>query len=260
MGHVIAFANNKGGVAKTTSVYNIGAAMAQLGKKVLLVDLDSQANLTSMVSPIPVDEHISDIMDAFILKESLPIEKISDNIDLVPSGLSLAMFESRTASDSMRVFVLKDLIDPIRDQYDFILVDCPPALGTITYIALVAADSLVLVTMPESLSYTGMQMVIKLMSDIKNNPRLNPNIRLGGIIITKYKSNRVMNAYARKISTDAKDIFIGPIVPEGAAVIKSISAGQDVISFDPKSKPAQAYMEIAKTLIDRTPSVKVSYI
>ena len=249
MAKIIAFANNKGGVAKTTTVSSIGHAMASLGHKVLLVDLDSQANLTSMVSPIPVDEHVRDIMDAFILKDELPIEHIKENLDLVPSGLTLAMFESRTATDNMRIYTLKDLLDPIKDQYDYILIDCPPALGTITYIALVAADHLVLVTMPESLSYTGMMMVGKLMKDVQSNVRLNPNIRLSGIIITKYKSNRVMNTYVRKISGDERNIFLEPVVWEEAAVLKSVSAGQSIFEFDPESKTAKAYMQITKNLI-----------
>ena len=159
MGKVIAFANNKGGVGKTTTTCSVGYAMARLGKKVLFIDIDSQANLTSMVSDIPVDEHEKDIMDAFILKDFLPVETVSENISLVPSGLTLATFESKTATDSMRIYVLKDLLDPIKDQYDYVLIDCPPALGTITYIAMVAADHLVLVTMPESMSYSGMMIV-----------------------------------------------------------------------------------------------------
>lgn len=251
MAQIIAFANNKGGVAKTTTVSSIGHAMASLGHKVLLVDLDSQANLTSMVSPIAVDEHVRDIMDALFHKDELPIENIKENLDLVPSGLTLAMFESKTATDNMRIYTLKDLLDPIRDQYDFILIDCPPALGTITYIALVAADHLVLVTMPESLSYTGMMMVGKLMKDVQSNPRLNPNIRLSGIVITKYKSNRVMNTYVRKISGDARNIFLEPVIKEEAAVLKSVSAGQSIFEFDPDSKAAKAYMQIAKNLIGR---------
>lgn len=252
MGKVIAFANNKGGVAKTTSVCNIGFALANHGKKVLFIDLDSQANLTSLVSDIPVDEHLNDIMDAFLSKESLPVEKINENVDLVPSGLSLATFESKTATDNMRIYVLQDLIAPIRDNYDYILIDCPPALGTITYIALVAADHLVLVTMPESMSYSGMMMVGQLMKDVKSNPRLNPNLSLLGIIITKFRANKVMNAYVRKITADSRKLVFEPVIREEAAVLKAVSAGQRLDEFAPDCKTAQAYDEIAKEIINRT--------
>jgi chromosome partitioning protein len=252
MGKVIAFANNKGGVAKTTSVCNIGFALANLGKKVLFIDLDSQANLTSLVSDLPVDEHVNDIMDAFLNKDDLPIEKVSENVDLVPSGLSLATFESKTSADNMRVYILHDLLAGVKDNYDFVLIDCPPALGTITYIALVAADHLVLVTMPESMSYSGMMMVGQLMKDVKENPRLNPNISLLGIIITKYRSNKVMNAYVRKIESDARNYVLYPVIHEEAVVLKAVSAGQRLCDFAPTCKCAKAYDEIAKELINRT--------
>lgn len=251
MGKVIAFANNKGGVGKTTTTCSVGYAMARLGKKVLFIDIDSQANLTSMVSDIPVDEHEKDIMDAFILKDALPVETVSENISLVPSGLTLATFESKTATDSMRIYVLKDLLDPIKDQYDYVLIDCPPALGTITYIAMVAADHLVLVTMPESMSYSGMMMVGQLMKDVQANPRLNPDLSLTGIIITKYRNNRVMNAYVKKISGDARDVFISPVVHEEAAVLKAVSDGKTIHEFAPDSKAAKAYDEIARELMNR---------
>ncbi len=251
MGKVIAFANNKGGVGKTTTTCSIGFAMAALGKKVLFIDLDSQANLTSMVSDIPVDEHEKDIMDAFLLKDSLPVEQVKENVYLVPSGLTLATFESKTATDSMRIFILQDLLVPIKDDYDYILIDCPPALGTITYIAMVAAEHLVLVTTPESMSYSGMMMVGQLMKDVQANPRLNPNLSLTGIIITKYRNNRVMNAYVKKISGDARDVFLGPVVHEEAAVLKAVSEGRTVADFAPESKAAKAYGEIARELMNR---------
>jgi len=255
MGHVISFANNKGGVAKTTSVCNIGFALAKMGQRVLFIDLDSQANLTSLVSPLPVEEHVNDIMDAFLRKDNLPIEAISENVDLVPSGLSLATFESRTSADSTRVFVLQDLLAGIRDNYDYILIDCPPALGTITYIALVASDYLVLVTMPESMSYSGMMMVGQLMKDVKGNPRLNPNISLLGVIVTKYRNNRVMNAYVRKIESETKKVFLNPVIHEEASVLKSVAIGQRLQDFAPNSKAAKAYEEIAKELYNRTQTV-----
>lgn len=251
MAKVIAFANNKGGVGKTTTTCSVGYAMAALGKKVLFIDLDSQANLTSMVSDIPVDEHERDIMDAFQLKDELPVEKITENIFLVPSGLTLATFESKTATDSMRIYVLKDLLDPIKDQYDYVLIDCPPALGTITYIAMVAAEHLVLVTMPESMSYSGMMMVGQLMKDVQANPRLNPDLRLTGIIITKYRNNRVMNAYVKKISGDARNVFLDPVVHEEAAVLKAVTEGKTIFQFAPDCKAAKAYGEIAKELMNR---------
>lgn len=249
--HVIAFANNKGGVGKTTTVANIGFSLAQTGRRVLFIDLDSQANLTSLVSNIPVDEHNEDIFDAFIHKDHLPIENIQENISLVPSGLSLANFESATAADNMRVYVLQDLITTVQDQFDYILIDCPPALGTITYIALVAAHHLVLVTTPDSMAYSGMLMVGKLMKDVQSNPRLNPNLQLSGIVITKYRANRVANTYVRLVEKESGKAFLNPVIHEEAAVQKAVMTHSNLYDFAPDSKTALAYKSIAAELIAR---------
>lgn len=245
----IAFANNKGGVGKTTTVAGIGHALSKLGKKVLLLDLDSQANLTSVVSPLPVENHEEDMFDALYNKDHLPIEHITDTLDLVPSGLSLAHYESATVSDNMRVYTLQDMLAGVSSQYDFALIDCPPALGTITNVALVAADYLVLVTTPTELAYQGMLMVGNLMSKVQENPRLNPNLKLLGVMVTKYRSNRVANAYVKKIEKETGKLFIRPVIHEEAAVEKAVVAGKNILDYAPESKTAIAYKDIAKTLL-----------
>ena len=148
MGYTVCFANNKGGVGKTTTSVAIGQAWARMGKKVLFVDLDSQANLTSMVSPLSPEEHKLTIRDAFIDKNNFSIEKIDDNIDLIPSELSLSNFDRDTATVTGREYLLVDLLKPVKKNYDFIIIDCPPALGLITYNALIASDHLVMVATP----------------------------------------------------------------------------------------------------------------
>ena len=144
MAEIIAIANNKGGVAKTTTAVAIGRAWAMLGKKILFVDLDSQANLTSTLLDEEYDPKRT-ITDAFAEKYDIPIEHVDDMIDVVPSGLSLSNFDSITSRYNSREFLLADLLDPVKDNYDFIIIDCPPALGLITYNALVAADHLLMV-------------------------------------------------------------------------------------------------------------------
>ena len=132
MGITVCFANNKGGVGKTSTAVAIGQAWAKMGKKVLFIDLDSQANLTSMISPLEPDQHVMTIRDAFIDKNNFSIEHINENIDLVPSELSLSNFDRDTAATTGREYLLADIIKPVKDKYDFIIIDCPPALGLIT--------------------------------------------------------------------------------------------------------------------------------
>ena len=142
MGQTICFANNKGGVGKTTTCVAIGQAWARMGKKVLFVDLDSQANLTSIVSPLDPSQREVSIRDAFQNPDLFSIEPIGENMDLVASDLSLSNFDRDTAAIAGREYLLLDLLKDVKANYDFILIDCPPALGLITYNAMIAADHL----------------------------------------------------------------------------------------------------------------------
>ena len=123
MGYTVCFANNKGGVGKTTTSVAIGQAWARMGKKILFVDLDSQANLTSMVSPLAPEDHKLTIRDAFIDKNNFSIEHVKENIDLIPSELSLSNFDRDTAAVTGREYLLVDLLKPVKNKYDFIIID-----------------------------------------------------------------------------------------------------------------------------------------
>lgn len=248
MGITICFANNKGGVGKSTSAYAIGYAWARMGKKILLVDLDSQANLTSMVSPLEPDQHVSTIRDAFIDKDNLHIEHVNDMIDLIPSELSLSNFDRDTATVTGREYLLADLLKPIKMNYDFIIIDCPPALGLITYNALIASDHLVMVSTADGLSYSGMVMIANLYSDVKSNERLNKNLKLSGIIITRYEKNKLSEMYLEKIKSELGAAYIGPCVPKATKIAQAGSFHQDIFEYDPDGKATKAYIEIAQKL------------
>ena len=151
MGKVISFMNNKGGVAKTMSAFNIGILWANIGKKILFIDLDSQANLTNMVaSDDPRYESRkwdNTIEDAFVIGPRLnPLPILPsryNNVDFVPADLKLSSFDVETSNITLKVYLLKDLIAPIKDNYDYIIIDCPPALGGIIMNAMVASDGIV---------------------------------------------------------------------------------------------------------------------
>lgn len=248
MGQTICFANNKGGVGKTTTSVAIGQAWARMGKKVLFVDLDSQANLTSMVSPLQPDEHESSIRDAFIDKNNFNIEKVSENIDLVPSELLLSNFDRDTAAVTGREYLLVDLLKPIKNHYDFIIIDCPPALGLITYNALIASDHLVLVATPDGLAYSGMVMVANLYADVRSSARLNQNITLSGVIITKYEKNKLSDMYVQKIRDELGIAFIEPVISKATKIAQAGSFNQSIYEYDPDGKATKQYVEVAKKL------------
>ena len=185
MGNVICFMNNKGGVAKTMSAFNVGILWAKIGKKVLFIDLDSQANLTGMLAandPRYADSKWENtIEDAFVIGPKLnPLPILPsryEGVDFVPADLKLSNFDVDTSTISLKVYLLKDLIAPVKNNYDYIIIDCPPALGGIILNAMVASDGLVLVTTPDQPSLDGMHMVINVYNEIINDERLNPYLK-----------------------------------------------------------------------------------
>lgn len=248
MGSTICIANNKGGVGKSSTAVALGYAWSKMGKKVLFVDLDSQANLTSMISKIAPDQHASTIRDAFLDKNNLEIEHVDENVDLIPSELSLSNFDRDTAAMTGREYLLSDLLTPIKSRYDFIIIDCPPALGLITYNALIASDHLVMVSTADGLSYSGMVMIANLYSDVRSNSRLNSNLKLSGVIITRYEKNKLSDMYVNKIKEELGQAFIEPIVPKATKIAQAGTFHQNIFDYDPDGKATKAYYEIAQKL------------
>ncbi|MBQ3660059.1 MAG: ParA family protein [Bacteroidales bacterium] len=257
MGQIVCFANNKGGVGKTTTAVAMGYAWAKMGKKVLFVDLDSQANLTAMVSPLALDEHESSIRDAFLDKSKFAVEHAAERVDLVPSELSLSNFDRDTAAITGREYLLLDLLKPLKTKYDFIIIDCPPALGLITYNALIASDHLVMVATPDGLAYQGMVMVANLYADVKSNPRLNPDLKLTGVIISKYERNKLSDMYVEKIRQEMGDSFIEPVLSKATKIAQAGSFNQNIYEYDPSGKVTKQYLEIAQTLGRRISGCKL---
>ena len=180
MAKVISFANHKGGVGKTASVSAIGSILASQGKKVLLVDLDTQANLTRChIDGFP--KRI--VYHALKEKRDLPIVKVGKNLDIVPSGLEMAGIELEISGAMQRESILKKLLSPTLPKYDYIILDCPPSLGLITINALVASDFLFVPMLPDTMSYYGLGMIDNICTLVQE---LNPDIRINGIFFTKY--------------------------------------------------------------------------
>jgi chromosome partitioning protein len=248
MGQIVCFANNKGGVGKTTTAVAIGQAWARLGKKVLFIDLDSQSNLTTMVSPLAPEDHVSTIRDAFLNKKKFNIEHVTDGIDLVPSELALSNFDRDTASLTGREYLLVDLLAPIKNKYDFIVIDCPPALGLITYNALIAADHLVMVATPDGLAYSGMVMVANLYADVRSSARLNQNIQLSGVVLTKYERNKLSDMYVQKVRDELGTAFIEPVISKATKIAQAGSFNQSIYEYDPDGKATRQYIEVAQKL------------
>ena len=262
MGKIVAFMNNKGGVGKTITTHSVGIAWAKLGKRVLFIDLDSQANLTSMLSRVdPTDEEVWDrtLEDAFIegpLVEDglgLPIHHADgyDNVDFVPSSLELANFDQDTGKLNFRELLLLDILAKVRDDYDYILLDCPPAIQTLTTNALAAADYLVLVTDLSGKSVKGLEMIMNLFNKVVTNPRMNPGLRLLGVVLTKLERDRVNKGYLQLVTRDYGSYVVEPYIRKSTMVNRALSTNNSIYDIDAGGKVASEYMAVSEELLVR---------
>lgn len=246
MGKIIAFANHKGGVGKTTSTALIGEALAKLGKRVLLVDLDPQANLTSFFTD---QEPQISIYDTLVEGTALPILKVSENLDLVPSELRLAGAEIQLSALMAREYILRKALKPYRDSYDYMLLDCSPSLGVITTNALAASTDVIIPLTPEALPLRGMATLEHIVQAVKDD--LNEDLRLFGIIITRYNNRNLNKSVLEAIQAAYGDKMFNTRIRENIAVAETPAGGGNIFDYAPTSNGSKDYMELAKEIIDR---------
>ena len=258
MGKVISFMNNKGGVAKTMSAFNIGILWASIGKRILFIDLDSQANLTRMLSsddPSKSPKWENTIEDAFVIGPKLnPLPILSsryENVDFVPADLKLSNFDAETSHINLKVYLLKDLIAPVKDNYDYIVIDCPPALGSIIMNAMVASDGIVLVSTPDQPSLDGMHMIVGVYNEVLADDRLNPYLPFIGCLITRVENDTINKSYIGQIEEEFGAYVIKPFIRKNTKLNQSVSFRKDIFSYDPKDRGAKEYRDAGKEILIR---------
>jgi chromosome partitioning protein len=248
MGRVISFANQKGGVAKTTTTLNLGVALSEQGLKVLLVDLDPQGNLTMSqgLNPDTIERSMFDV-----LVHRLPIEEVIHHteVDLAVSSIDLAGAELALSSMIGRERALEKAIAPVRDSYDYVLIDTPPSLGLLTINALVASNGVIVPVQCEYLSLRGLVQLENTLSMIREN--LNPSVGIEGILPTMFDSRTLHSREAVEILQEnfgelVFDTKIRKTVRYAEAPVK----GTSVLKYDPTGSAAQAYRDLAKEVLD----------
>lgn len=244
---IFTIANHKGGVGKTTSAASIGAAFAILGKRVLLVDLDPQQNLTTSLTQGSDIE--TSIYDSLVFNAALPILNVSQNLDLVPASLELASAEVNLSARIAREYILKNLLKPVVDSYDFIIFDCPPSMGILTTNALTASDKVYIPMTAEALPYKGMQMLIKYVSDISQY--LNNSLKVGGIIFTRYNNRRLNRDIITAIYQTYGDMVFQTIIRENIVLAEMPLSAISIFDYNPDSNGAQDYMALAKEILNK---------
>lgn len=248
MAKVIAIANHKGGVGKTTTAAAIGQAIARNKQKVLLVDLDAQANLTSFfVDEEQVDKSIYDAMVGRI--KHLPTIEAGTGLRVVPSSLDLAAAETDLASRLAREKILSNLIEPVKDQYDYIILDCPPSLGIITTNALAAADDLYIPLTAEALPLKGLKMLEEIVEAIRNS--INGRLSITGVIITRYNNRKLNKAVLDAIKARYGDRVFNTKIRENIAIAEAPLYGESIFDYDPNCNGAKDYDALAKEILNR---------
>lgn len=247
---IVAIANQKGGVGKSTTAINLGAYLAMEGKRVLVVDLDPQSNATSGlgIGPGVGDLQIYDVLVNEVSLEEIIVRTSTEGLDLAPSSLRLAGAEVELVSLYSREGRLKKSLEPVRERYDIILVDCPPSLGLLTVNALAAADEVMIPIQCEYYALEGLVLLLRTIEKIR--VYLNPDLRIGGILLTMHDartniSKQVMEEVRKQYPNET---FV-TVIPRNVRLSEAPSYGQPISQYDPQSRGAQAYQDLAKEVI-----------
>jgi len=254
---VIAVVNQKGGTAKTTTVENLGIGLAREGKKVLLVDTDPQGSLTiSLGYPRPDELEITlfDLLNKTINEDSVSagegILHQAEGIDLIPANISLAGLEVALVNTMNRERILKQFLEPVKGNYDYVLLDCMPSLGMLTVNALAAADAALVPVQANYLSVKGLEQLLQTINKVKR--QINPKLRIEGILLTMVDGR---TNYGREISSLIRDTYGGHIKIFNSGIPRSVRAaeisaeGKSIFLHDPKGKVAEAYQNLTKEVM-----------
>jgi len=248
MGRVISFANQKGGVAKTTTTLNLGVALAEQGLKVLLCDLDPQGNLTMSqgLNPDTIERSMFDV-----LVHRLPIQEVvhRTEVDLAVSSIDLAGAELALSSMIGRERALEKAIAPVRDTYDYVLIDTPPSLGLLTINALVASNGVIVPVQCEYLSLRGLVQLENTLSMIREN--LNPDVGIEGILPTMYDGRTLHSREAVEIlQENFGELVFNTRIKKTVRYAEAPVKGSSVLKYDPSGSAAQAYRDLAKEVLN----------
>ena len=252
MSKVIAITNHKGGVGKTTSTINIGAGLNSLGKKVLLIDLDPQANLSQSLGIGEQGNNIYHYLRGITVNYKKPVEpvEILKGLDAIPSTLDLSGAEIELSGEAGREYILRELIEPIRGAYDYILIDSPPSLGLLTINALTASDEILIPLQAQYLALQGLTKLLEVVDKIKK--RLNKELRLGGVFITQYDSRKVLNRdVVATIEAHFKEEVFNTRIRDNIALAEAPSQGLDILRYQPKSYGAQDYLSLCREILNK---------
>lgn len=255
MAKIIAIANQKGGVGKTTTSINLTSALAEKGKKVLLIDADPQGNATSGygINKNELDNTIYELMLGECSIQDVIIKDVIENVSIIPANVNLAAIEIELIDTNKKEFILKNEIDYISDKYDFIIIDCPPSLSTLTVNAMTTANSVLVPIQCEYYALEGLSQLIYTVNLVRE--RLNPELDIEGVVFTMYDSRTNLSMQVvENVKNNLSQYVFETVIPRNIRLAEAPSHGIPINKYDAKSAGAEAYDNLALEIINRKDS------
>ena len=248
MGKIISLLNHKGGVGKTTSAINIGAGLVELGQKVLLIDLDPQANLTLSLG-IPRQKYT--IYESIRGESELVPFTVKEGMDVITSSLDLSGAEMELINEAGREYILQELFQPVLEEYDYIIIDCPPSLGLLTLNALTTSDYVYIPLQTEFLALQGLTKIKQVIDKVRF--RLNKKLQIGGVIATMYDARKVLNRdVVATIQKYFGDKVFKTLIRDNVTLAEAPAQRKDIFSYAKSSNGAKDYLSLCKEIMERT--------
>ncbi|MCC2590748.1 ParA family protein [Chryseobacterium sp. MFBS3-17] len=248
MAKIIGVANQKGGVGKTTTAVNLAAALGVLEKKILLIDADPQANATSGLGVEEVKYSTYNLLEHSIKSRDCVQKTASPNLDIIPSHIDLVAAEIELVDRDNREYMLKEALQELKEDYDFIIIDCAPSLGLITINALTASDSVII---PIQCEYFALEGLGKLLNTIKNVQNIhNKNLDIEGLLLTMYDSRlRLSNQVVEEVNSHFPEMVFETIISRNVRLSEAPSFGESILNYDAESKGAIQYLQLAEEVL-----------